>query len=222
MLLKRNSLSLKSFCKIKWAREGKGGFRPLLNRVLAWLFNPYGDHGQGAIFLEEFCLQAGLKPDIVKNVESVSQNTKLVGYSEDPRRIDVVIESGAAHLVIENEVSLEDVNDGKTRRELEIKCDWLRDNLARNKLSRIILLVPASRLPRDMDHYIKLNGHLASLDLSRYLGAVKRIIASDADLKPEFQCALERYLMFLEIYIFNVGSDGDLERRLSNLKAVLP
>jgi hypothetical protein len=224
MLIKKNDIDLKSFCAIDWRKErGLVRNNQLLNGVLAWMVNPFGDHGLEYKMLEALVLRAGLKRDIVKPVVSITHNSDMAGYHQDARAIDVLIETERGYLLIENRTALVQVDSEHYLKELKAKADWFKDNLRSSKANRILLLVPSVFIPSPLGEYVRRSTFFAVVHYQRWLDAITDLLLYEVQFNADrkFYAALERYKLFLQTYVVDLYHEEQLKLRVENIKAVL-
>jgi hypothetical protein len=224
MMIKKNDLGLKEFVDIDWRKEKKSlKNNQLHNQILAWLLNPYGDHGLEARFLESFVLKAGLKREVAKLVILLGHNNDLTDYDQEARATDVVLETEKGYLLIENRTTLIHGEADRYLKELKAKADWFKDSLRRNKVNRILLLMPSAYMLSPLADYVKRSTFVVPMTYQRVVDIIGEMLLYDIhyNTHKKFYNALERYRLFLETYVVDIYDDEQLKARLENLNAII-
>ena len=79
-----------------------------LSNILAWMLNPKASHAQGARFLAALVQQFSLPWDQSACEQAMVRTEVPISVGDDPRRIDILIQSGNQSIAIENKPWAED------------------------------------------------------------------------------------------------------------------
>jgi len=225
MIVKKNKVNLKSFCALDWRKYASlKRFRELHNEIIAWLLNPYGDHGLETGVLEGFMLKLGLGRTPSSEVSSIGQNHVLEGYVETGGMIDVVLETDGAQIMVINEPEMARLEDTGYPEELRGKTAYLTDNLKRNAKNLLVLLSPSGYIPPRLDGYVKKNSYLRVFSYRQYTAILQNLLLYEVRYResPKLYGALERYMLFLQLMVADVYGAEQRKSRLASLKGIVP
>lgn len=155
-----------------------------LSRILGWLLDPSGSHGQGAKFLDTFV--SNILPDL-SGFETDAAKVKLEAHCGDRRRIDLLVQSGNVAFAIENKPYAAD-QDGQLAHYLA----WL-DRFTDGRL--VYLAGRSDRLPGP--------NSLSETDQLASLKSRRLITMGYPDLRPWLTaclgvCSAERVRAFID------------------------
>jgi hypothetical protein len=143
------------------ASSKKGFFEEQASVLLAWLLNPYMDHGLGFTFLRKFL--ENVAPEILKNLDKSLQHilrsersseklefTSDIEYNVNRSFIDVVVFINDFIISIENKIN---VNSASDENQLVSQYEGLRERFNDKYKILIVFLVPDEVHPNIVKEY---------------------------------------------------------------------
>lgn len=112
-----------------------------LSRMLAWMLDPRGSHGQGAVFMEQFLRLLPLERKLDAAALKVATERVLTGGGAQYGRIDIAISGDGAMLLLENKPTAGEHGDQLARYVRHVD-----DERGRGRIAMLVLL-----LGRDQD-----------------------------------------------------------------------
>ncbi|GAC1607833.1 MAG: hypothetical protein NVS3B3_11370 [Aquirhabdus sp.] len=159
-----------------WRAAGLGHDELRNSRVLAWMLDRDGDHGQGSIILEQLLDEVNKELDYV----TVSANqirgkkyrtkTESLPLGEQESRVDIEIEGDEFLIFIEVKIRAPESRD-----QLRRYLDLARHKAGANKSWLVIFLTVNGKKPMDPD----LHTHIINLSWKNIANILERPIASD-------------------------------------------
>jgi uncharacterized membrane protein len=154
------------------ASSKKGFFEEQSSVILAWLLNPYMDHGLGFTFFREFL--ANVAPEILKELDKSLQyilrserNSEKLNFTSDIEYnvnrsfIDIVFFVNNFIISIENKINVESASD---ENQLVLQYEELKKRFGEKYKILIVFLVPDEMHPNIVKEYKALESKYQNCD----------------------------------------------------------